>query len=124
MPTGMVVLKSFLPSSLINILKMLSMKRLKMPGMQDQVFKLSSKLSGVQQQHVVIAGAMINEPAIIMVDELTGNLESNITTLVIDIFKGLDSNFHQTIIIVTHDEDFARKSERIIEINDATIHYG
>ncbi|MFO0506346.1 MAG: ABC transporter ATP-binding protein [Chryseotalea sp.] len=90
--------------------------KLKMLGMQDHALKVSAKLSGGQQQRVAIARALINEPDIIMGDEPTGNLDSYNTQLVFDIFKELTDVYHQSIIAVTHDEEFAAKSSRIIEI--------
>jgi lipoprotein-releasing system ATP-binding protein len=95
--------------------------KLKMLGMQDHALKVSAKLSGGQQQRVAIARALINEPDIIMGDEPTGNLDSYNTQLVFDIFKELTDVYHQTIIAVTHDEEFAAKSSRIIEIADGKI---
>lgn len=96
-------------------------QKLKILGLQDQALKASSKLSGGQQQRVAIARALINDPLIIMGDEPTGNLDSINTNIVFDIFQELTKNFGQTIIAVTHDEDFAHKSDRIIEMKDGEI---
>ena len=93
-------------------------QKLAMLGLSDQALKLSSKLSGGQQQRVAIARALINDPLIIMGDEPTGNLDSNNTRIVFDIFQELSKNYGQTIIAVTHDDDFASKSDRIIELKD------
>jgi len=90
-------------------------------GLKDQALKPASKLSGGQQQRVAIARALINDPLIIMGDEPTGNLDSKNTSIVFDIFQELTKNFGQTIIAVTHDDDFARKSDRIIEMKDGII---
>lgn len=90
-------------------------------GLKDQALKPASKLSGGQQQRVAIARALINDPLIIMGDEPTGNLDSKNTSIVFDIFQELTRNFGQTIIAVTHDDDFARKSDRIIEMKDGVI---
>jgi lipoprotein-releasing system ATP-binding protein len=95
--------------------------KLKMLGMQDHALKVSAKLSGGQQQRVAIARALINEPDIIMGDEPTGNLDSYNTQLVFEIFKELTEVYHQSIIAVTHDEEFAAKSSRIIEMADGKI---
>jgi len=95
--------------------------KLKMLGMQDHALKVSAKLSGGQQQRVAIARALINEPDIIMGDEPTGNLDSYNTQLVFDIFKELTEVYQQSIIAVTHDEEFAAKSSRIIEMADGKI---
>jgi lipoprotein-releasing system ATP-binding protein len=96
-------------------------QKLEILGLQDQALKPSSKLSGGQQQRVAIARALINDPLIIMGDEPTGNLDSKNTNIVFDIFQELTRNFGQTIIAVTHDEDFAHKSDRIIEMKDGRI---
>ena len=95
--------------------------KLEILGLADQALKLASKLSGGQQQRVAIARALINDPLIIMGDEPTGNLDSKNTDIVFDIFRNLTQNYGQTIIAVTHDEDFAKKSDRIIEMKDGKI---
>ncbi len=96
-------------------------QKLEMLGLKDQALKPASKLSGGQQQRVAIARALINDPLIIMGDEPTGNLDSKNTSIVFDIFQELTQNFGQTIIAVTHDDDFAQKSDRIIEMKDGVI---
>lgn len=96
-------------------------KTLGMLGLQDQALKNTSKLSGGQQQRVAIARALINDPKIIMGDEPTGNLDSKNTSIVFDIFKQLTSEFNQTVVAVTHDSDFAKASDRIIEMADGRI---
>lgn len=89
--------------------------------MEDQALKPANKLSGGQQQRVAIARALINDPLIIMGDEPTGNLDSKNTDIVFDIFKDLTHSFGQTIIAVTHDDEFAQKSDRTIEMKDGNI---
>ena len=96
-------------------------QKLKMFGVEDQALKMASKLSGGQQQRVAIARALINDPAIIMGDEPTGNLDSKNTGIVFDLFQQLSREYGQTLITVTHDEDFARRSDRIIEMADGEI---
>ncbi len=96
-------------------------ERLKHLGLADQASKLASKLSGGQQQRVAIARALINDPLIIMGDEPTGNLDSKNSNLVFDIFRQLSADSNQSIIAVTHDTDFARRSDRIIEMQDGKI---
>jgi lipoprotein-releasing system ATP-binding protein len=96
-------------------------QKLKLLGMQEQALKPSNKLSGGQQQRVAIARALINDPTIIMGDEPTGNLDSVNSQNVFDIFKELAITYHQTIIAVTHDTEFARNTDRIIEMNDGEI---
>ncbi|MVT10651.1 ABC transporter ATP-binding protein [Chitinophaga tropicalis] len=90
-------------------------------GIRDQALKPAAKLSGGQQQRVAIARALINDPAIIMCDEPTGNLDSRNTRIVFDIFKQIAHEFGQTIIAVTHDNDFAEASDRTIELADGKI---
>jgi lipoprotein-releasing system ATP-binding protein len=94
---------------------------LQMLGLKDQALKLASKLSGGQQQRVAIARALVNDPSIVMGDEPTGNLDSKNTQVVFDIFRQLARERGQTIIAVTHDEDFARNSDRTIELSDGRI---
>lgn len=96
-------------------------EKLKMLDMQDFAMKQSSKLSGGQAQRVAIARALINDPTIIMGDEPTGNLDTTNTQIVFDILKDLARTKGQTIIAVTHDPEFAQKSDRIIEMKDGEI---
>jgi lipoprotein-releasing system ATP-binding protein len=96
-------------------------EKLKMLGMQDFALKRSNKLSGGQQQRIAIARGIINDPDIIMGDEPTGNLDSYNSHLVFDIFRDLTHTYKQTIIAVTHDEEFARNSDRIVEMSDGKI---
>ena len=96
-------------------------KTLEMLGLKDQALKSASKLSGGQQQRVAIARALINDPKIIMGDEPTGNLDTKNTSIVFDIFKQLTTEFNQTVVAVTHDNDFAQASDRIIEMADGKI---
>jgi lipoprotein-releasing system ATP-binding protein len=95
--------------------------KLSILGMKDQALKPASKLSGGQQQRVAIARALINDPLLIMGDEPTGNLDSRNTNIVFDIFQELAHEYKQSIITVTHDEDFANKSDRIIEMVDGSV---
>lgn len=96
-------------------------QKLDILGLRDQALKPASKLSGGQQQRVAIARALINDPLLIMGDEPTGNLDSKNTEIVFDIFKQLTSELGQTIIAVTHDNDFAKASDRTIEMMDGKI---
>ncbi len=96
-------------------------KKLELLGIKDQALKPASKLSGGQQQRVAIARALINQPKIIMCDEPTGNLDSKNTSIVLETFHQLSKEFGQTIIAVTHDNDFAKASNRIIEMVDGQI---
>jgi len=96
-------------------------QKLKILEIADQALKPTSKLSGGQQQRVAIARALINEPKIIMCDEPTGNLDSSNTAIVFDIFKHITSDLGQTVLAVTHDDDFAKASDRIIEMSDGKM---
>ena len=99
-----------------------AMEKLKLMGMDAYAKKPSGKLSGGQQQRVAIARALINDPAIIMADEPTGNLDSGNSEIVFEIFRSL-SKKGNTIITVTHDNDFAKGADRILEIVDGKIQF-
>jgi len=90
-------------------------------GLKGNEHKKASKISGGQQQRVAIARALINSPSIIMGDEPTGNLDSKNTQIVFDIFKELAKERGQTIIAVTHDDEFAANCDRIIELSDGKL---
>ncbi len=96
-------------------------QKLEILGLKEMALKPASKLSGGQQQRVAIARALVNDPKIIMGDEPTGNLDSKNTQIVFDIFKQLTREQNQTIIAVTHDNDFAKASDRTIEMLDGKI---
>jgi lipoprotein-releasing system ATP-binding protein len=98
-----------------------AMEKLKLVGMEGYANKLASRLSGGQQQRVAIARALINDPAIIMGDEPTGNLDKANSLKVFEIFQRLAIENDQTIIAVTHDNEFAGNSDRIIEMSDGKI---
>jgi lipoprotein-releasing system ATP-binding protein len=103
------------------VIKNKALEKLDLLGIADQAYKVSSKLSGGQQQRVAIARALINDPLIIMGDEPTGNLDSLNSKIVFDTFKRLTRDLGQTIIAVTHDADFASKTDRTIEMKDGKI---
>jgi len=98
-----------------------ALAKLELLGVADQAYKLASRLSGGQQQRVAIARALINDPALIMGDEPTGNLDSHNSQNVQEIFRDLANKQQQTIIAVTHDAEFARNTDRIIELSDGEI---
>ena len=98
-----------------------AIEKLKILGIDQQALKSPNQLSGGQKQRVAIARALINEPLIIMGDEPTGNLDKKNADMVFDIFKELTVENNQTLLIVTHDNDFAEKSDRIIEMEDGYI---
>ena len=89
--------------------------------MSHTVKKLPNEISGGEKQRVAIARALINDPLLILTDEPTGNLDKTNTAIVFDIFQKLSSDFGQTILIVTHDTEFASKTHRIIEMEDGRI---
>jgi lipoprotein-releasing system ATP-binding protein len=90
-------------------------------GLKGQEHKKASKISGGQQQRVAISRALINSPSIIMGDEPTGNLDSKNTQIVFDVFRELAKERGQTIIAVTHDDEFAANCDRIIELSDGKL---
>jgi len=94
---------------------------LRLLDLEEQALKGANKLSGGQQQRVAIARALINSPSIIMGDEPTGNLDSKNSMVVQDVFRNLAHEFGQTIICVTHDNDFAKRTDRTIEMTDGLI---
>lgn len=98
-----------------------AIEKLKLLGIDDQAMKLSSRISGGQKQRVAIARALINNPSIIMGDEPTGNLDSKNAANVFSIFKDLSTIDDLSLLIVTHDEDFANKTDRIITMGDGAI---
>ena len=98
-----------------------AMEHLKTLDMHEHALKLPNQLSGGQKQRVAIARALINDPLIIMGDEPTGNLDKKNSDLVFDIFKQLTHEQKQTLLIVTHDNDFAERSDRTITMQDGRI---
>ena len=98
-----------------------AMELITLLGIKGQELKKASKISGGQQQRVAIARALINDPAIVMGDEPTGNLDSKNTKVVFDIFRQLAKERGQTIIAVTHDDEFAANCDRIIELEDGML---
>lgn len=95
--------------------------QLKILGVGDQALKWPNQLSGGQKQRVSIARALINEPLIVMGDEPTGNLDKKNSDMVFGIFQDLCTEKKQTLLVVTHDLDFAKRSDRIIEMRDGQI---
>lgn len=90
-------------------------------GIENLAHKMAYKLSGGEKQRVSIARAMINDPLIIMCDEPTGNLDNKNTDIVYDIFKELTEVYNKTLLVVTHDLNFAENTERIIHMDDGRI---
>lgn len=96
-------------------------EKLKILGIEDQALKIASRISGGQKQRVAIARSLINEPKIIMGDEPTGNLDSKNSDIVFDVFKELSVEKDLALLIVTHDIDFAQRTDRIIKMEDGRI---
>ncbi len=96
-------------------------EKLRILGIENEALKKPNQLSGGQKQRVAIARALINDPLIIMGDEPTGNLDKKNAMLVFDIFKELAHSFDQTLLIVTHDQEFAENTDRIIEMEDGKV---
>jgi len=98
-----------------------AIERLDWLGIADQASKMPNQLSGGQKQRVAIARALINDPLIIMGDEPTGNLDQKNSDTVFDIFRSLCNTHGQTMLVVTHDDDFAERTDRIIELGDGRL---
>ncbi len=90
-------------------------------GLADRVRHLPNQLSGGQQQRVSIGRALINNPALILADEPTGNLDSSNAKEIIALLKLSNQRYHQTLIVVTHDHDIALQADRIISFGDGRI---
>jgi len=98
-----------------------AMEKLKMLDIEQLALKKANLISGGEKQRVAIARALINDPHIIMGDEPTGNLDKKNSDLVFDIFKRLVEEYNQTLLIVTHDQSFAKRTQRTIEMEDGKI---
>ncbi|MDB8854594.1 ABC transporter ATP-binding protein, partial [Peptostreptococcus anaerobius] len=90
-------------------------------GLEDQIKKYPNELSGGQQQRVAIARALSNKPSVIFADEPTGNLDSKTTDEVMEILTRAVSEFNQTLVMITHDNEIAKRANRIITIRDGKI---
>ena len=98
-----------------------AMEKLRILGIDKLAKKRASRISGGEKQRVAIARALINNPSIIMGDEPTGNLDSYNSENVFEIFKRLSQEEGLTLLVVTHDEDFANRTDRIIQMSDGRI---
>ncbi|WP_374705725.1 ABC transporter ATP-binding protein [Oceanobacillus oncorhynchi] len=90
-------------------------------GLKDRLDYLPNQLSGGQQQRVSIGRALISNPSIILADEPTGNLDSKNSKEIIDLLKLFNKSYHQTLVVITHDERIALQADRIISIEDGVI---
>lgn len=98
-----------------------AMAKLDILGIKSLAAKRANQLSGGEKQRVAIARALINDPDIIMCDEPTGNLDKTNSLIVFDLFKDLTEKYGQTLLVVTHDQEFAKNTHRIIEMEDGRI---
>lgn len=96
-------------------------EKLKILGIESEALKKPNQLSGGQKQRVAIARALINDPLIIMGDEPTGNLDKKNSEIVFSVFQELAEVYGQSLLIVTHDSEFANRTDRIIEMEDGMI---
>lgn len=90
-------------------------------GLQGREHHLPNQLSGGQQQRVSIGRALMNAPAIVLADEPTGNLDSKNSHEIVELLKLSHEKYHQTLIVITHDENIALRADRIIAIEDGKI---
>lgn len=93
----------------------------RMLALEDKLDNLPNNLSGGQQQRVAIARALISKPAIVLADEPTGNLDSRTSSDVLGLLKGTSQNFHQTLVMITHNSEIAQLADRIVRIEDGKI---
>ncbi len=89
--------------------------------LEDKFDRLPQMLSGGQQQRVAIARALLAKPAIMLCDEPTGNLDSSNSLEVVELIKSCARQFHQTVVLVTHQEEVAKKADRIIRMEDGKV---
>ena len=93
----------------------------RMLGLEDKLNNMPSNLSGGQQQRVAIARALISKPAIVLADEPTGNLDSRTSSDVLGLLKVTSQKFHQTLVMITHNNEIAQLADRIVRIEDGKI---
>ena len=92
-----------------------------MLGLEDKLNNMPNNLSGGQQQRVAIARALVSKPAIVLADEPTGNLDSRTSSDVLGLLNVTSQKFHQTIVMITHNNEIAQLADRIIRIEDGKI---
>jgi len=94
---------------------------LRLLKLENKINNKPLELSGGEQQRVALARAVINNPAIILADEPTGNLDSENSRIVLDMFSELNRKFNQTIIMITHNPEAAENCNRIIKMRDGQV---
>ncbi len=90
-------------------------------GLEKRIKHLPNQLSGGQQQRVSIGRSLINNPSIILADEPTGNLDSKNSKEIMQLLKASNKQYHQTLIMITHDKNIAQEADRIITIEDGKM---
>jgi len=104
-----------------NVDKKFMDKVVRMLGLEDKQSSMPGNLSGGQQQRAAIARALVSKPAIVLADEPTGNLDSRTSNDVLGLLKATSQQFHQTLIMITHNNEIAQLADRIIRIEDGKI---
>ena len=94
---------------------------MRMLALEDKLNSMPNNLSGGQQQRVAIARALVSKPAIILADEPTGNLDSRTSNDVLGLLKVTSQKFHQTLVMITHNNELAQLADRIVRIEDGKI---
>lgn len=92
-----------------------------MLGLEDKLYNMPNNLSGGQQQRAAIARALVTKPAIVLADEPTGNLDSRTSADVLGLLKRTSTEFNQTIVMITHNQEIAQLTDRIVRIEDGKI---
>ncbi len=115
----------YLPLMLLNITKKEYIKRasevLTLVGLGDRLHHLPKEMSGGEQQRVAIARALVNNPSILFADEPTANLDSESSEIILKLFKKLNQEINQTIVMVTHEPDDKKYVDRVIYLKDGVI---
>ncbi len=104
-----------------NVDKKFMDKVVRMLDLEDKQSSMPGKLSGGQQQRVAIARALVSKPSIVLADEPTGNLDSRTSNDVVGLLKATSQQFHQTLVMITHNNEIAQLADRIIRIEDGKI---